>query len=427
MNEEIRRLVIVLGDQLTPNSAAFKHFDPERDRIWMAEAREEATHVWSSKMRIAYFLSAMRHFRDELESKGYSVAYHTLKPDPPNTLAEILAADLNKLRPEIAQMVPAGDFRVHQSIEAAVLDSGIHFECLPDNHFMCEQTTFNRWAENRKQLRLEYFYRFLRKRHGVLMDDGGPEGGKWNYDSDNRQAFSKHGPGMIPPWPSFAPDRITRGVIKIVEKNFPDHPGDLSSFDWPVSRRDARDAMNDFIQHRLAMFGPYQDAMWSDEPFLYHSGLAAPMNLKLISPRKAVAQAVDAYDGKHARLASVEGFIRQILLEVHARIRRAQRAAGGARTARVLLDGRYRHGMPQADDKADSALWIRTSYPTFDGNGFVCPPIRCKTAPGTRVVSVRLCRRGRVGRAAESPGYVTVRGWWNSCLQTLCRQRTIYR
>lgn len=313
MNKEVRRLVIVLGDQLAPDSAAFKHFDPERDRIWMAEAREEATHVWSSKMRIAYFLSAMRHFRDELASKGYNVTYHTLKPDAPNTLAEILASDLNRLRPEIAQMVPAGDFRVHQSIETAVLDSGIHFECLPDNHFMCELTTFNQWAENRKQLRLEYFYRFLRKRHGVLMDDGGPEGGKWNYDSDNRQAFSKHGPGMIPPWPSFTPDRITREVIKTVEKNFPNHPGDLSSFDWPVARRDARDCMNDFIQHRLGMFGPYQDAMWSDEPFLYHSGLAAPMNLKLISPREAIAQAVDAYDGKHARLASVEGFIRQIL------------------------------------------------------------------------------------------------------------------
>ncbi|MDH3281591.1 MAG: cryptochrome/photolyase family protein, partial [Gammaproteobacteria bacterium] len=168
-------------------------------------------------------------------------------------------------------------------------------------------------ANTRKQLRLEYFYRFLRERHGILMDNAQPEGGKWNYDSDNRRAFPKDGPGMTPPWPGYPPDTVTRSAIQTVEQCFPDHPGDLSSFDWPVTRRDAKNALDDFIQHRLSMFGPYQDAMWTDAPFLYHSGLAAAMNVKLLNPRESIDAALRAYQQGHAPLASVEGFIRQIL------------------------------------------------------------------------------------------------------------------
>ncbi len=313
MNEKAARLIIVLGDQLNVESTALQHLDPQRDRIWMAEAYEEATHVWSSKMRIVYFLSAMRHFRNELRAKGYEVTYHALDPAAPKTLAEILTLDLKHLEPGKVRMVQAGDYRVHQSLKRAVAALGIDFKCLPDDHFLCDQAAFDKWADERKQLRLEYFYRYLRAREDILMDDAQPAGGKWNYDSNNRKSFPRQGPGRIPLWPSYPPDAITRDVIKTVENCFPEHPGELSSFDWPVKQNDARHALRDFTQHRLAAFGPYQDAMWTDEPFLYHSGLAAAMNVKLLNPRESIAAAVEAYEQQRAPLASVEGFIRQIL------------------------------------------------------------------------------------------------------------------
>ncbi len=313
MKARTARLVVVLGDQLDPHSAVLQSLDPAQDRIWMAEAHEEATHVWSSKIRIAYFLSAMRHFRDELIANGHQVIYHALDSYGPGTLGEVLAADLKRLAPRVVCMVPAGDYRVQQSMEQTVSSCGIELECLTDDHFLCDQTTFEDWAGTRKQLRLEYFYRFMRERHGILMDGAQPAGGKWNYDSENRRSFPKQGPGMTPPWPSYPADRVTREVIKTVERNFPDHPGDLSGFDWPVTRRDACRALQDFVRHRLAGFGPFQDAMWTDEPFLYHSGLAAALNVKLLNPREAIAAAVQAFEQKHPPLASVEGFVRQIL------------------------------------------------------------------------------------------------------------------
>ncbi len=307
------RLIIVLGDQLNMDSAALQRLNPERDRIWMAEAHQEATHVWSSKIRIAYFLSAMRHFRDELRAKGLQVIYHLLDSREEKTLADILVADLKTLRPQVVRMVQAGDYRVQQSLQQTVSDHGIRFECLPDNHFLCDSGDFDEWARSRKRLRLEHFYRFMRQRHDILMGDARPAGGKWNYDRENRKTFPREGPGVIPLWPSFSPDAITRDAIKIVEKRFYEHPGALADFDWPVSRRDARAALQDFVQHRLAAFGPYQDAMWTEEPFLYHSGLSAAMNVKLLHPGEAIDAAVKAYERKRAPLASVEGFVRQIL------------------------------------------------------------------------------------------------------------------
>jgi deoxyribodipyrimidine photolyase-related protein len=307
------RLAIVLGDQLDLESTAIQRLDRQRDRIWMAEACEESTHVWSSKLRIACFLSAMRHYRDELLARGYEVIYHRLDPNQPESLAGILASDLKRFRPRQVQMVRAGDYRVHRSLERAVTGSGSRFTCLPDNHFYCDQACFDQWADQRKQLRLEYFYRFLRKRHHILMTDGRPTGGSWNYDRDNRKVFSGRGPGITPPWPAYQPDRLTRDVISDVEECFSEHPGDLAGLDWPLTRRDALHALDDFVEYRLATFGPYQDAMWTDEPFLYHSGLAAAMNLKLLNPREVIDAAIEAWDGKGAPLASVEGFVRQIL------------------------------------------------------------------------------------------------------------------
>ncbi len=313
MSRTIGKLVIVLGDQLDHESSALKDFDPSTDRVWMAEVGEESEHVWSHRSRITLFLSAMRHFRRELEQAGRSVIYHQLTKHSFGTLSKALAADIKRLRPQRLVMTQAGDYRVQHAIADVAEQAGVSLEVLPDAHFLCSLNAFNEWAGTRKQLRLETFYREMRKHSGILMEGKQPAGGEWNYDKDNRQSFGKTGPGSVPPLPSFSPDKITSGVIKDVAASFSDHPGSVENFDWPVTRADARLALEDFVAHRLASFGPYQDALWTGEPFLYHSVLASALNLKLLNPREVIEAAVEAWRQGRAPLNSVEGFVRQIL------------------------------------------------------------------------------------------------------------------
>jgi deoxyribodipyrimidine photolyase-related protein len=309
----LRHLVVILGDQLDPGGSALDGFDPARDRIWMAEVVAEATHVWSHKARIALFLSAMRHFAAALQARGWRLTYHRLGRAPGRTLGEALAADLARLRPERVIRLEAGDYRVERELGEVLERAGIDVECRRDRHFLVGVAEFARWARGRKELRMEHFYRWLRRRTGVLMRGGVPEGGRWNFDAENRAAFGRTGPGWIPEPIRFLPDAITTEVIDDVRREFADHPGALDCFDWPVTPAEAEEALADFIAHRLAGFGRHQDAMWSDRPYLYHARLSAALNLKLLDPRRVIAAAEAEYRAGRAPLAAVEGFIRQIL------------------------------------------------------------------------------------------------------------------
>ena len=314
---ELRNLVVVLGDQLDLDAAAFDGFDAAQDAVWMAEVAEESTHVWSSKPRTAMFLAAMRHFARALRAAGRPLHYMLLD-DPANrcSLQAQLESDIERLRPAALVMTAPGDWRVLQAIKAAAQALSLPLDLREDRHFYCSVREFAAHARGRKSLRMEYFYREMRKRHGVLM--GGatgdePEGGQWNFDTDNRESFSTAGPGAVPPRAAFAPDAITREVIALVEARFATHPGRLDSFAWPVTREQALVSLQRFINERLSLFGRYQDAMWPGEPWLHHSHLAAALNLKLLNPREVVAAAVAAYHADAVPLPSVEGFVRQIL------------------------------------------------------------------------------------------------------------------
>jgi deoxyribodipyrimidine photolyase-related protein len=310
----VRHLVLILGDQLDRRSAALEGFDPSSDAVWMAEVAEEATHVWSHKARIAIFLSAMRHFRDWLRQQGYTVHYHALD-DPQNggSFATELARAVRMHQPQKLIVVEPGEYRVLQSLLQTAQQLGVPLEVRPDRHFLITLDEFCQHAATRKQLRLEFFYREMRQRTGILMEGKQPVGSAWNFDAENRQAFGKQGPGLVPQPVRFPPDAITQEVIRLVEARFPNHPGSLRDFDWAVTPEDAERALDDFIENRLPLFGAYQDAMWTGEPYLYHSRLSSAINLKLLDPRVAVQKAVDAYTQKHAPLPSVEGFVRQLL------------------------------------------------------------------------------------------------------------------
>ena len=311
---KVRHLVIVLGDQLDAQSSALHDFDLTQDVVWMAEVREESTHVWSAKQRIAVFLSAMRHFAQELRTRNLPLVYTQLTDaDNCGTLARQLDQAIKQLCPTDLVITAPGDWRVLQGLRAVAAQHHLPLDLRDDTHFFSTVREFAAHAKGRKQLRLEYWYRELRQKHNILMDGKAPVGGQWNFDADNRESFGKAGPKNVPPPTRFAPDEITQEVIALVNTHFANHPGTLTSFGWPVTRTQALAALHAFIQQRLPLFGQYEDAMWSGEPWLYHSHLSCALNLKLVNAREVVQAAEDAYRAGHAPLAAVEGFIRQIL------------------------------------------------------------------------------------------------------------------
>ncbi len=323
----VRSLIIVLGDQLDTHSSALTGGDPEHDAILMMEVAHESTKVWSTKPRIAVFLAAMRHFREAMRAKGWRVHYRELtatsghwhsaagkmKPSPSEDFSSVLAEAIRSLKPQRLVIVEPGEWSVRDALRQLAAAHSLPLDEREDTHFLCTRADFAAHCEGRKQLRMEFFYREMRQKYKVLMDGKQPAGGAWNFDSENRKSFGKAGPPIHHPPLRFPPDALTAAVITVVNTRFADHPGDLARFDWPVTPAEAQDALKDFITHRLAAFGDWQDAMWTAEPWLFHSRLSAAMNLKLLDPRTVIAAAEEAWEAGHIPLPAAEGFIRQIL------------------------------------------------------------------------------------------------------------------
>ncbi len=310
----LRHLVIVLGDQLDVTASAFDDFDARTDAVWMAEVDQESTHVWSSKSRIAVFLSAMRHFAQAQRELGRRVLYTEIDAaDNTHSLSGELQRALEHHAAQGLVMTAPGDWRVLHDLKAVAQDRGLPLEIRDDRHFITTVRDFKAHAAGRKQLRLEYFYREVRRKTGLLMAGDQPEGGQWNFDADNRKPFAATGPGPLPTPARFKPDAITESVIALVKTRFADHPGGVDDFAWPMTREEALQALDQFIRERLPQFGAYQDAMWPGEVWLYHSHLSVALNLKLLHPLEVAQAAQAAYQQGHAPIESVEGFIRQVV------------------------------------------------------------------------------------------------------------------
>ena len=314
MTTPLRHLILVLGDQLNHDASALTDFDAQQDALWMAEVDEESTHVKSAKQRTTLFLSAMRHFAADLRQKKWRLLYTTIDAhDNVGTLAGELDKAIATTHPTKLIMTAPGDWCVLQSLRAVASAHDLPIEIRDDTHFFSTVRDFTKHAAGRKQLRLEFFYRELRHKTGILMEGDKPTGGKWNFDAENRGSFGKQGPGMLPEPMRFTPDAMTQEVIRLVQHRFANHPGSVDSFGWPVTRDQALEALHAFIIHRLPSFGLYQDAMWEGEVWLYHSHLSCALNLKLLNPREVLEAAVNALNKGLAPIEAVEGFVRQIL------------------------------------------------------------------------------------------------------------------
>jgi deoxyribodipyrimidine photolyase-related protein len=273
---------------------------------------EEATYAKHHKQKIILILSAMRHFAKALRHHGFDVHYVELD-DPDNTgsfRTEVQRA-IGLYQPSRLVVTEASEYRVMEEMKTWEAHFSIPVEIREDDRFLASKTFFHRWANNRKQLRMEYFYREMRKQHGVLMSGDQPVGGKWNYDADNRK---KPNAELAIPTPyRVSPDQITQTVMALVDQHFADHFGESESFHYAVTRKEALAVLATFVNERLVHFGDYQDAMLMDEPWLYHSHISFYLNCGLLLPMECLRVAEQAYYQHHAPLNAVEGFIRQIL------------------------------------------------------------------------------------------------------------------
>jgi deoxyribodipyrimidine photolyase-related protein len=305
------RLRVVLGDQLSDNLSSLRDLRGD-DVVLMAEVMDECRYVPHHVHKITLVLSAMRHFAEALRARGVRVDYRRLD-DPENTHSlrgEAIRAAAEHGASEIVVTEP-GEYRVLADMRTWPEGAGCAVDIRGDDRFLCGIGQFRDWAAGRKSLRMEFFYRDMRRGHEILLDDEGPVGGQWNYDSENRKKLPKS--VMPPATPRFVPDAITREVMSLVAERFADNMGSVENFALPVTRDDALAMLDDFIAHRLADFGDWQDSMRYGDPHLFHSLVSTSLNLGLLGPLEICRRAEAAYREGAAPLNAVEGFVRQIL------------------------------------------------------------------------------------------------------------------
>ncbi len=304
----MKTLRFVLGDHLTREISSLADATAD-DVIFMAEVAEETTYVRHHQQKIALVLSAMRHFAEELREEGLTVDYVRLE-DPENRggFVEELQRAIKRHSATRVIVAEPGEWRVIEALRNA--DLGAALEIANDDRFFVSPRAFERWARGRSGLRMEYFYREIRRSHNLLMDGDEPVGGRWNFDTENRKPPPRHFHPSAPP--RFAPDETTREVLDLVARRFADHFGDLEPFGWATTRREALAALRGFIKDHLPEFGDHQDAMVKGEPFLHHASLSPYLNIGLLAPREVCRAAERAYQRGEAPLNAVEGFIRQI-------------------------------------------------------------------------------------------------------------------
>ena len=341
-------LIPILEDQLSHDLTVLHAADPATDRLLLCELPGDLSPIPHHKQKRVLRLSAMRHFAMELEDRGFTVEYVRLDdPENSGSLEGEIARAIARLSPERVRLVEPSAWQMQQTVKHWQATWDIPVEVVEDRRFLCSRSEFADWAAGRKKPTLEHFYRFMRRKTGWLMEDGRPAGNRWNFDGENRKPLPKD--LEIPKPASFPPDPITRDVMRLVDHQFPHHFGSVEGFSWPVTRDDALQALRHFLDHALVDFGAYQDAMKRGDNALFHSRLSPALNIGLVDPEEVCVHVLRRHHEGKAPLASVEGFLRQIL------------------GWREYLRGIYQTGMPEY--ASTNALAASRPLPDFFWDG----------------------------------------------------------
>ncbi|MEM7053577.1 MAG: cryptochrome/photolyase family protein, partial [Pseudomonadota bacterium] len=357
------KLCLISGDQLSEQLAGLSHIQPDQDYVLIAELAAETQYVWHHVQKIALIFSAMRHFAKKLADDGYNVSY--LQFDPESKIRTFSdAVEMHCKQHDISQVVLTrpGEWRVLEEFEKLESRIGVPVKIYQDDRLICSPERFAHWAEGRKSLRMEFFYREMRRTTGLLMQsNGAPVGDQWNFDADNRKKWHGEPPASTPM--QFRPDEITAEVLELVATHF-DGFGDLEEFNYAVTPEQARRALAHFIKAALPWFGDFQDALPNNEAYLFHSRLSAYLNIGLLEPIE-VCQAVEqAWRDGTVPLNAAEGFIRQIIgwrefiRGIYQRYSDEQEQRNAFNNTRSMNDKWFtgETGMPPLDDAIKKAL-----------------------------------------------------------------------
>ncbi len=277
--------------------------------ILMVENPLRASKYAYHKMKLLFIYSIMREFKQTYEKQFY-IDYYNLKQkiNFEQALVEHLTTTNNK---KIVTYEPL-EYQTLHALERIEKKHNIEILLLRTRLFLVSKEEFQKWARNKKNLVMEYFYRYVRKKYKILIDEKEkPVGGKWNYDKENRLKYTseiKPGPVNL-----CEPTKITEETKREINEFFPNNPGSVENFYYPTTRKQSILHLENFVESRLDLFGPYEDMMAIDEPHLYHSVISPLINVGLLTPKEIIREVLEAYDDNKARLNSVEAMIRQIM------------------------------------------------------------------------------------------------------------------
>lgn len=302
-----KAILVVFGNQLFPHEYLPS---PSEVSIFMAEDYGLCTYVRHHQQKLVLFLAAMRAYAESLRKAGFDVHYHALDIDDRLTYEQRLS--------EFIALRNASELR-HFEIEDKPMESRlIEFAAthkiprstIESPMFTCSREEFRKFSNAKKRLLMADFYKQRRVSLGLLVDETGkPTGGRWSFDADNRRKLPKD---IAPPavdW--LQPTRHVDDVINLVRAHFPDHPGNAAEFQWPTTRTEALQWLDDFVAQRLELFGPYEDAMSLRSDSVFHSMLTPMLNLGLITPDEIIAKVMRR--AGDIPLQSLEGFVRQVV------------------------------------------------------------------------------------------------------------------
>lgn len=305
-------LIPIFADQLSLDLPPLSISDKDKSIVLMMEVRGEAETVPHHRKKLIFLFSAMRHFAKTLREQGWLVDYVALTDEEnKGSFAKEISRAVKRHAPDQIRLCEPSEYRVLEDVKTWESLLNLPVTVMPDARFVASKQEFSDWAEGRKQYRMEYFYREMRRKTGLLMEGDNPVGEKWNFDKENRKPAKAD---LFMPSPKrFEPDEITQAVIQMVDAEFPTRYGDTSDFFYAVTRQGALASLAYFIKEALPRFGDYQDAMLTGEPFLYHSLLSLYLNAGLLSPLEICRAVEVAYENGQAPINAAEGYIRQII------------------------------------------------------------------------------------------------------------------
>jgi deoxyribodipyrimidine photolyase-related protein len=299
------KAIIIWGTQLSIDRQSALVAEPAAPII-MIESRGVSKKYKFHKQKLLFIFTAMREYADELRASGRTVYYSKLDEGSIDWYEQLLKTCTTLSIDELI-MMRQNDRTPQRTIETWCKQHAIKLTITPNLQFLTPTAVFEEWAEGQKRFQMEIFYRWQRKRLGILMDGDHPTGGTWNYDHENRKPVPKN--QQIPPIAFPTPSKHSSDVRALIDVYFKDHPGTIETVWLPTTRRQSRAWLKEFIDTRFENFGAYEDAMVKGEPFLYHSALSALLNVGLLHPEEVVEAALSA----NVSLASKEGYIRQVI------------------------------------------------------------------------------------------------------------------